>query len=503
LALARGALRLAAQAAPRPRHSNEAPVPSFEDLHLTPPIAEALQRLGWAPDDPALRESAPTTARGHNLVVVAPPSPAYAVPALAGMLSRLGEGKRGLMLSADAHLTEWGSLAAALGGDGLRIQVARGTGRATRRLKSGEVDLLVTAPETALALLRRSALRLDAITAMFLAWPESWQDTESLAPLMQDLEKEAQRLVCTSALERVADLVERYARRALTVGGPPPEAPLPAPVGPVGIVGVPWERRAAALSDLVEVMDPASVTVWTVDRSRHEAIARALPPGDPSVRVVTGDAPPAAAVVAFDLPTPERLRQLLTAGEVVLLVPPGTESYVERIASPRRPLRLPGAVDALASEAAARRAAVVRAIEERRTEAAMLTLAPLFERYDPATLAAAIFELWTTAPAAPAAPPAVDVPATARIYVGVGKKDGATVNDLVAVLTKEVRVERGKIGRVELRDAYALVELPAQEAEGIARALSGATIRRKRVTARVDRGPAKPARAARPPQRRA
>jgi hypothetical protein len=66
-----------------------------------------------------------------------------------------------------------------------------------------------------------------------------------------------------------------------------------------------------------------------------------------------------------------------------------------------------------------------------------------------------------------------------------------------------VRVDRGKIGRVELRDAYTLVELPAQEAEPIARALTGTSIRRKRVTARVDRGPAKPVRPARPPQRRA
>ena len=67
-------------------------------------------------------------------------------------------------------------------------------------------------------------------------------------------------------------------------------------------------------------------------------------------------------------------------------------------------------------------------------------------------MAAALYELWTSAAgaAAPAALP--DIPATARIYVGVGKKDGATVNDLVAVLTKEVRVERTKIGRVELRD---------------------------------------------------
>jgi DbpA RNA binding domain len=476
-------------------------VPSFKDLHLTSPVAEALQRLGWGPDDQALREAAPTTARGHNLVLAAPPAPAYAVPALAGMLSTLGQGHRGLLLAADAHLAEWGSLSAALGGDSLRIQIARGTSRATRRLKAGEVDLLVAAPETALALLRRSALGPESVSCVFLAWPESWPDGESLALLMQDLAKEAQRIVVTSSPERTGDLVERYARRALTVGAPPPESPPPAPAGPVRTVTVPWERRASALSELVEVMDPPSVAVWTVDRSRHGDIARALPPGDPAVHIVTGDAPTAAVVVAFDLPTPERLRQLLTAGEVVLLVPPGTEAYVEGVASPRRPLRLPGAVEAVASEAAARRAAVVHAIEGRRTEAAMLTLAPLFERYDPATVAAAVFELWTTAPTSPAATPPPEVPATARIYVGVGKKDGATVNDLVAVLTKEVRVDRGKIGRVELRDAYALVELPAQEAEGIARALSGATIRRKRVTARVDREPAKPPRAARPQRR--
>ena len=476
-------------------------MPSFEDLHLTAPIAEALERLGWTADDPGLREAAPTAARGHNLVLVAPPSPAYAVPALAGMLSRLGDGRRGLVLAAEAHLAEWGSLATAVGGDAFRIQVSRSTGRATRRLKSGEVDLVVMTPDTALALLRRSALGPESVASMFLAWPESWVDGESLAPLMQDLDKEAQRIICTSAPERVADLVERYARRALTVGAPAAESPQPAPAGPVRTVGVSWERRGSALPDLLEVMDPVSAAVWTVDRSRHGDIARALPPADPAVRIVTGDAPRAELVVAFDLPTPDRLRQLLGAGEVVLLVPPGTEAYVERIASPRRPLRLPGTADTVESEAAARRAAVARAVEERRTGAAMLTLAPLFERYDPATIAAALFDLWTATPAAPPAPPA-DSPATARIYVGIGKKDGATVNDIVAVLTKEVRVDRVKIGRVELRDAYSLVELPAEEAEPIARALSGTTIRRKRVTARVDRGPAKPGKPTRPPQRR-
>ena len=162
----------------------EVPVTSYQDHHLTPPIAAALDRLGWSPDDPALRETAPTAARGHNLVVAAPPSPAYAVPALAGMLSRLGPDTRGLLLCSEAQLGEWGALATSIGGDALRIQVARGTARTTRRLKAAEVDLVVSSPDTALALHRRSALGPEAVGAVFLAWPESWESGDSLASLM-------------------------------------------------------------------------------------------------------------------------------------------------------------------------------------------------------------------------------------------------------------------------------------------------------------------------------
>jgi ATP-dependent RNA helicase DeaD len=176
-----------------------------------------------------------------------------------------------------------------------------------------------------------------------------------------------------------------------------------------------------------------------------------------------------------------------------MLVPPGTERYAARTAEPRRPLQLPGAADDVANAAANQRATIVRALESGQPDRALLTLAPLFERHDPAAVAAALYELWTsTAPAA--APQAPDIQATAKIYVGVGKTDGATANDLVAVLTKELRVEKGKIGRIELREAYSLIEIPAQDAEKVATALNGSTVRRKRVTARVDRGPSKPIR---------
>jgi DbpA RNA binding domain len=315
---------------------------------------------------------------------------------------------------------------------------------------------------------------------------------------MQDLRKETQRVIASSAPGTVADLAERYVRRGFTIGGP---AMAQDPAGPVRVVDVPWVRRVPALTHLLELLDPASVAVWTLDRSQHQAIAQAIPLAESNVQLVMGDAPSVELVVAFDPPSPTRLRQLLRAGEVVLLSPPGTETYVGRIASPRRPLRLPGVLDAAATRASARRSAIVRAIESGPIDLGLATLAPLLERFEAPRVAAALFELWTGAAGEPGIPLPPDLPATAKVYVGIGKKDGATVNDLVAVLTKEVRLDRGKIGRVELRESYMLVEVPAQEAERVVSALNGTTIRRRRVTARVDRGtPGRPpGRGARPP----
>lgn len=475
-------------------------MPSLEDLHIQPAIAATLESVGWTPDHPAVREAAPTAARGHNLVAVTPPVPAYAAPALAGVLSRLEGRARALVLVPAGQLDEWGVLIHRLAQDTpLRVLVARGTARAMRQLRADALDVLVATAETALTLVGRSALQMDQVSSLVLAWPELMTGEDSITPLMQDLPKDAQRLVYTSEGGRVDSLVERYARKALTtrLG----EESLP--VGPIRTVSVSWSGRTRALADLVELLDPSSLAIWTADSRYHDAIAESIAATQPGVELVTGDAPPAATIIAFDLPTADRLRQLLTAGEVVVLVPPGSEGYLSRIAAHRRVLHLPGLLDEARSAEAEQRRRIVETIETGRSQRALLSLAPLFERYDSTAVAAALYEIWTGS--APPTAPLAEVPATARIYVGIGKKDGATANDLVAVLTKELRVDRTKIGRIELRDAYSLIEIPASEAEQVAGALNGATVRRRRVTARVDRGPTRPARSdgrsVRPPRR--
>ncbi|MGH7657121.1 MAG: DbpA RNA binding domain-containing protein, partial [Gemmatimonadales bacterium] len=155
-----------------------------------------------------------------------------------------------------------------------------------------------------------------------------------------------------------------------------------------------------------------------------------------------------------------------------------------------------------AAGAGRRRGEIGEMIKTGGLEGAHLALAPLFDRYDAAAVAAALYHLWTGVPgpggkagareAGPAAGPPGATPApgasTSRIWVGVGRKDGATANDLVGTLTREVGVDRQKIGKVEIRELYTLVEVPAPEAEDIARSLMGRTIRRRRVAARLDRG---------------
>ncbi|HET7598953.1 MAG TPA: DbpA RNA binding domain-containing protein [Gemmatimonadales bacterium] len=483
-------------------------MPDFAALHLTGPVADNFAALGWSPADARVREVVPTVARGHNLVAVIPPAAAWAGPALAGLLARLaaGEGRHALLLAPEAELAEWGAAAARLArGSPVRVQVAHGTARASRRLRERSLELLVASPESAAALVRQSALRADALAAVVLAWPDRSGADDAIAGLMQDLPKEAQRVVLTSDPARAPALGERYARKAMTAGVPPAESAPAPPAGPVRTVSVAWRGRIQAAAEVLELLDPESLTVWTADRAYHAELADALPAGDPAVRVVTGDAPPSEVVVGFDPPDPDRLRQLLAAGrEVVLLVPPGAEGYVERIAAPRRPLRLPGPADRAALAGAERRAAVARTIEAGRAEGALLALAPLLERYDAAAVAAALYQLWTGAgaPAAAPAPVPPEPTATARVFVGVGREDGATASDLVAVLTKQLRVPREQIGRIELRDGFSLVELPAGDAERIAQGLNGTTIRRKRVLARLDRGkPAAPARGPRAPRR--
>ena len=185
------------------------------------------------------------------------------------------------------------------------------------------------------------------------------------------------------------------------------------------------------------------------------------------------------------------MASLAKAGPVLLLAPPLAAGYLEGLELSARPLRLPGVVEASRAGAAERRKAVSDVIASRPLEGAVLALAPLFDRFEPAQVAAALYQLWTERPPPVATSPreaSRAIPSVARMFVNAGGNDGVTVADLVAVLIKEIGVDRTVIGRIELKDTHALIELPARGIDSIIAAMDGKLLRRKRVSARLDRG---------------
>ena len=475
---------------------------------MEPAVAAGLEGLGWRADQPEVRDVVPAVLRGGNVVAVLPPTPSWSGPILAGLLGQQPTADRSvLVLAAPGLVGEWATtLGALIEATGLQIDVMREPSGPTAQRSVLPSDVVVASPETALERHTRSALHPERFRAIVFAWPEQWHADDAVAALLQDLPRDAQRVVLTARRDQLdgADgVVERYARKALVVTGVAAEA-TPAAGRPLSVRTVPtsWAARAATIAAVLDALNAPQATIWTADHRDHQLIQRALGSLRPGLTLAARSVPSAGSIVCYDLPSPQQLAQLSAVGEVVLLVPPGCEGYVARVAPSRRPMSVSSAANAVLDRDAAIRHQIGQAIEANDHAEALYALAPLFERFDPQTVAAALFGLWRARRAAASAAdhnstPEPSLPimaaspasaAVAKIWIGAGKKDEATVADFVAVLVREVGLERSRIGRIELRDTFALVEVPAAEAEAIVQRLGGITIRRRKLTARVDQG---------------
>lgn len=448
---------------------------------------------------PDLKLAETVASRGHDVVVIAAPAPSAVRALLAGVLARREAAPAGLWLAltpAEA-VDEWARVAAQVAGEtGGRIAAAHTPARLTRLVRSERPNLLFTPPETAHELVRRAELKLGDLAGVLLLWPEAWGGDELASILLQDVAKESQRIVVTADPVGAAPLIERYCWRAPVtdlLGPEPADAP-----PPVRSMAVSWSGRPRALLDLVEQLDPESLAVSIADPADRGEIERALGAAGASATIGSDVPPKASVVVAYDLPSPTRLRELAAVGDLILLVPPGAEQYVARLAPGRRPLHARGSLNAAQAGLARARRTVVEALERGPAPAAYFAIAPLLERYEATAVAASLFELWDqarasgTPSAAPARPPAPSV----QLWVGIGKRDAVTPHDLVAALIKDAGVSKEAVGKVEIRESFSLVQIaPEVDAEAVADKLTGRTIRKRRLVARVDRG--RPARGGR------
>ncbi len=75
-----------------------------------------------------------------------------------------------------------------------------------------------------------------------------------------------------------------------------------------------------------------------------------------------------------------------------------------------------------------------------------------------------------------------------RLYVSLGRKAGVTPRDLVGAITGEAGLKGRDIGAITVHELFSLVEVPADKARKIAKALNHCTIRGRKATFRLDRG---------------
>lgn len=448
----------------------------------TPPVRGAA--------DPSGAAAAAVLARGNSVVLAVPPSPAYASALLAAAADRVQDpGSPALLLCPDAALDAWTEAAGlAAGRTGKRAAAGPFPSRAAHHLASGRIHLLVTTPAVLTELLARSAVRLEALAALVIAWPE-WEAPETWTALLADLPKDTPRAIVTTDPAGAASFIERYGWRAATMG---PLGTSDANAGRFRTASVAWGGRLAALGAVADLTDRDELQVWTADPADHPAVEAALAGRGIGVIVASGEVP-LDRPVYFDAPPPALLARP-TAEPPVILAPAPVDRYLARVAARIDPVILPGPLDAAERAVAADRRAIRDRIERGIDRGAYATVAPLFDRWPAPEVAAALQALWAEArTAAPAPAPAMArtrpaAPAHPKVWLSAGKKDGLVVGEVFALLA-DLGVTRTQLGRIEMKDTFTLIEFATEfDAKAAAEKLAGQTLAKRRLTARLDRG---------------
>lgn len=411
--------------------------------------------------------------------------------------------------------------------------------RAARRVALGSACVVVPA-SLALALLKRSLLKLDTIETVVLMSLDvlAVTATEAMEAILTEAPRTADRVAITGEINPVIDSVlERHARKARRV-----QHELPSPSAAVMEYIVCDERvRTDVLGRLFDSIDPSHATLVAAEADAEEAcnaLARlGYGPDDELVEFSDGETPEnEALVVLFGAPEgPDDLASIIEATPqrlIVLVEPQDVTAFLRVFGARARPVTASSLVEIAGSMEDAVRGEIRGAIGTASLHREVLTLAPLFAERDPVEVAAALLrmyeearaELQTGTPTPPVRVVSARIEAPERetrepfvrreeraprarnderpeegthtaIYINVGSRDGAQKGDFVGAIAGESGISSEQIGRITLRDTFTIVEIASGVAETVLAAINGKTIRGRIIAARPDRlGDESPAR---------
>ena len=411
------------------------------------------------------------------------------------------------------------------GPGGIEVVPVTGAARAGRIFKSRPVlSVAGTASELG-ALVRASLLKLDTVRTVVLSWVDDILDdgpesVAALEALLGELGDATRIIVSRKLTPPVENLVERYARRARRVGPAETEVPtMPEnyefPI--IRFVTIADSARASALRRLLDDLDPPSAIVVARDEAAVADASRTIRTlgyhaDDSTIRVTRNEFNDAAHTVIFYQPpvTPAELQRIAQAKpvQVVVLAQPGQVGSLRELASGRlTPMNLMGP-----ERRAHDREEAVR--QELRTVLAhgvpareVISLEPLLEEFDAAEVAAAALHVLereraqrrkaetAQPPTARARPvegerprgPSAPTGGMTRLFMTIGTRDGVKTGDLMGMIAGEGGIPGDHVGKIDLRESHALVEVAEGDAAGVIARVNGAMVRGRRVVVRGER----------------
>jgi ATP-dependent RNA helicase DeaD len=386
---------------------------------------------------------------------------------------------------------------------------------------TGPAPIVVVPAQRVVELVQSSVLKLDSVLSLVidnLSAILALGGGAALDLLLPTIPRDAQRVLVTSELnQEVEKVAEAHARRALRVPARPavpdqvPEAPRPTATLEYRVVS--GDAGLQALASVIAGSAEPVIVFCRKETERtmlHEELnlrglaaevalygsseaggRRSVGYGAAFDAETLGAAFPRGGTIVIDARELAHLRSLARQANVALKSgphAPGARSAVDRFLDTIR-----------------------RALREEDIEAQLLVIDPLLQEYSAAEIAAAATALLRKRlPAAPlpsaevSAAPAQSA-ALVKLFLSVGQRDGLAPREIVGAITGEAGIKGDQVGRVDIRDTFSIVEVAADVAERVIRALNGTSLRGRAVRVDFDRRAgaqrrALPTRRARPAQ---
>ncbi|MQA88786.1 MAG: DEAD/DEAH box helicase [Gemmatimonas sp.] len=520
---------------------------SFEDIGLREELLRTLEEEPFGDPTSLQRAVIPALRRGGNLAARASAGSgktlAYTLGVLDGISATAVEGgdeqpsMRVLVLAATPGQAEGIGLSMVPFAQSVDLPVSvLGTGWGTT---PDDAAIVVADAATIMRAVRASEIKLDRLEAIVVDGASAileLGDWEKVDALLDLIPRDAQRVVFSASFpEPVEDLIARRVKRALRYPAEPAIADgpshQPGAGGVVGFVIASVVRKLAILTQQLRARNPEGPppTIFCRDEERAAELTESLTvrgflvgaPGDDDADVAIAADPflrkeseaDLGQTISFDVPPDVETLRARHEGDpdAIVLLEPRELAHLREVAQQAgfeaRSTPLDEVIPAVVSDLDGFRTELRKAILEEDLSAQMLILEPLLDEFTATEVAAATAAILRrrrprdreaearagdVAPSRKAeakSPSPGAAPVTwARLFVSIGSRDDVGPGDLVGAFAGEADIPGSRIGKIEIRDSFSIVEIQADVAEKVIRAVNGTTLKGRSLRVDFDRG---------------